>query len=138
MTYAGAIAGIKTAIAGVTGIKKVINGLPTSPQNLPLCYLEASSGERSQAGQLTANKYRVIATVCVPWQDNTLAEDQIAPFINTVPAAIDANPALSGAVNLAKVTEWRTDVRAIAETQCRVIDFTIEVLDKAPYRTAGF
>jgi hypothetical protein len=135
MSFVTASANLKTTLATVTGIRKVLNGFPTSPQNLPLCYIEAGSGERSQAGQLTANTYRIIATVCVSWQENALAEDQIAPFIDRVPDAIDADPTLGDAVNLARVEAWRTDVRAIAETQCRVVDFTIWVRDKKTYQS---
>lgn len=138
MTYALAIAAIKTTVGTVPGIKRVVNGFPLAAQNLPLCYLEASSGARNNVGQLVSNHYQVLAVVCVIWQDSMFAEDQIAPFINTLPAAIDANPTLGGAVSLVQVISWRTDVRAIADVQVRAVEFTIDVLDKKPYHTPGF
>jgi hypothetical protein len=57
------------------------------------------------------------------------------PFIDRIPDAIDADPTLGSAVNVARVAEWRTDVRAIGETQCRVVDFIIWVRDKKEYQS---
>lgn len=126
---------VKAILFTVTGMKYVMLGYPTSNQNPPLCYIEADSGERTQAGQLTSNTYRIIATVCVSRHDNTLAEKEIAKFIDALPDAVDADPTLGGAVNLARVDAWRTGNRPIGEMDARVCDFTIWVREKKSYQS---
>jgi hypothetical protein len=140
VSYLAAIENLRSTIAAIPGISVVRVGFPSSVQRTPLVYLEADSGDRNAAGQLTANTYRIIASLCVPMQDNTAAESQIAPFINSLPAAIDINATLDGACNIAKVTGWRTDVRPIggqsgeAANMYRIVDFTVSILDKGAYR----
>jgi hypothetical protein len=59
VSYTLCIAQLKTTLAGVTGIKKVVNGYPTSLQAWPLIYLHADRGERAKPGgsQMTVNTY---------------------------------------------------------------------------------
>lgn len=139
MSYTACIAALKTTLATVSGVTKVVNGYPTSMQAWPLVYLHADRGERGMAhGQVTSNAYSVTATLCLPFQDNAIAEESIAPFINSIPAAIDASQALDGACNVAYVASWLADVRDMGGTgdtavRCRVIDFTVFIRDKGPF-----
>jgi hypothetical protein len=78
----------------------------------------------------------VTATLCLPFQDNYIAEDSIAPFLNSIPAAVDANATLGDTCNVAYVTTWlagwggrATDVREMGGTgdtaiRCRVVNKT--------------
>jgi hypothetical protein len=137
VSYSLCIAQLKTTLAGVTGIKKVVNGYPTSLQAWPLIYMHADRGERAIPGgsQMTVNSYSVTATLCLPFQDNYIAEDGIAPFLNSIPAAVDANATLGDTCNVAYVTTWLADVREMGGTgdtaiRCRVVDFTVFIRDK--------
>lgn len=140
--YTDVVAGLLGALRTLPTLKKVQNGAPSSAQNMPLAYIEFDTLERSTAGQLTSNKYRVLVTVVVPFQDNILAEDQIAPFVNSVPAAIDADATLDGRVHLARVPTAQSGRTVgyleIAGVLCRAVSFTVDVLEKQAYRTEGF
>lgn len=139
MSYAAAITSLKTTLAAIPGIRKVVTGFPTSVQTAPLIYLEAADGERVPSppdGQVVKNHYRVTATLCVPFQDNAIAEDQIAPYIDLIPLAIRAWS--ESAREVAYCISWRTDVRAIggtageAATTYRVVDFIIQIVQRDP------
>lgn len=134
MSYSTAVAALKTTVAAVTGIKLVKNGRPLVTDALPLVYLEADNGDRNIAGQIVANTYRIRIGLVVSRQGQTLAEDEIGPFINSLPAAIDQNPTLSGAVNFARVTSWITSYPDWTEKESRSIEFVCEVLEKGSYR----
>jgi len=139
MSYAAAIVSLKTTLAAVSGIRKVVTGYPTSVQAWPLIYMEAAEGERvpnPPNGQVIKNHYRVTATLCVPFQDNAIAEDQIAPYIDSIPLAVRTWSEIAREV--AYCISWRTDVRAIggsqgeAATTYRVVDFVIQIVQKDP------
>lgn len=139
MSYLAAITSLKTTLAAIPGIRKVVTGFPTSVQTAPLIYMEASDGERAPhppTGQVKLNRYRVTATLCVPFQDNAIAEDQIAPYIDSIPVAI--KDWCNSARISAQCVSWRTDVRAIGGTQgeaattYRVVDFVIEIAQNDP------
>lgn len=136
VSYTACIASLKTTLGAVSGVRKVLNGRPTAAQNWPLVYLWADRGERAapMGSQVTVNTYYVTATLCVPFQDNYVAEDGIGAYLNSIPAAIDANPTLTSACNVAYVVDWRGDVREIGEVQCRVVDFTVLIRDKSTYQ----
>lgn len=141
MSYTACVAALKTTLAGVSGVTKVVNGYPTSLQAWPLIYLHADRGERAapMGSQRTVNSYTVMATLCVPFQDNYIAEDSIGPFINSVPAAVDVGATLGGAASVAYVTGWLADVRDMGGTgdtavRCRVIDFTVFIREKGGYK----
>lgn len=137
MSYVLSLASLKQTIAAVPGIARVIIGYPTSVHVWPLVYLEAESGDRGPSppnGQVIKNRWRILASLCVPMQDNTTAEDQIAGFIDSIPLAIRV---------VAETTRqqmwcsrWATGVRAIGgsasepATTYRVVDFTVEVIER--------
>lgn len=134
MSYSAAAAALRTTLAGVSGIRKAITGQPSTAQNLPLAFLEADSGDRTQAGQVTVNTYRIGVSVLVPFQDNTSSEDAIAPFINSVPAAIDANATLTSTANVAWVSSWQADYFTIGEVLTRRVRFIVEIRDKGSWQ----
>lgn len=140
MSYVTAIAALRTRLATVSGIKVVVNGLPSSAHNLPLIFLEADNGTHRVEHQVAVNVYRVTATVCVNWQGNHLAEDELAPYINSVPVALETDPTLGGVVNGANAMEWRASgpdgYPVIADVKCRAVVWTIQVVDKPAAATA--
>ncbi len=144
MSYVTAAAGLKAVLLTLRtegGLRAVLKGAPTSPQALPLAFMEADSGTRMIAGQLTVNTYRVRVSVLVPFQDNVLAEDALEPWINSLPAAIDANATFTGAVKSAQVTDWTAGYMTFdsgdKEIKTRRIEFTVSILEKTNYKTGG-
>lgn len=140
MSYSAAIAGLKSRIQTVSGLAVVLDYEPQSFQDLPAVYLLLDSFQRTQAGQVTAMRYRVLARLCVRWQDNARAELELIPFVNSIPAAIDADPTLGGAITrgAAQVAE---DANAIAGfvriggTMYRSLDIYVDIIDKAAFQS---
>jgi len=100
--------------------------------------MEADSGTRANVGQLTVNTYRVRVSVLVAFQDNVLAEDALEPWINDLPAAIDADATFASAVNSAQVTDWTAGFMTFdsgdKEIKTRRIEFIVQILEKTPYK----
>lgn len=130
MSYATAAAALKPLVAAVTGIRFVQHGRPMVVDNPPLVFLEPDNGDRTYAAQMVGAVYRVRVVVVVSRQGQTLAEDQIAPFINSLPIAIDADPTLGGAVTWAKVTSWITSYPEYTEKPTRSLEFICEITEK--------
>jgi hypothetical protein len=139
MSYETAEAALRTAIKGVTGVGAVVSGQPASVQHWPLVYMAFDGMSRTQHGQLTENRYRVLMRLCVPVQDNARVEAVIKPFVNRIPAAIDADPTLGGRVNLAycegsPLGDGDTYLE-IAETTCRAVTFVAVLVEKGTYQS---
>lgn len=140
MSYSAAIAGLKSAIETVDGLQLVLDYEPTSIQRLPAVYLLLDSFRRSTAGQVTAMHYRVLTRLCVRWQDNEKAEQELIPFVNSIPAAIDADPTLGGAVTRG-FSQVDPDAPAlggfvrIGGVMYRSLDIFVDITDKGAYQS---
>ena len=140
MSYSAAIAGLATAVRGVPGLHSVLDYEPIAFHEVPAVYLLLDSFSRTQAGQVTVMRYRVLCRVCIAWQDNEGAERELIPFVNSIPAAIDADPTLGGAITrgAAQVAE---DANAIAGfvriggTMYRSLDIYVDIIDKAAFQS---
>lgn len=140
MSYSAAIAGLKSAVETVDGLNLVLDYEPTSLQRLPAVYLLLDSFTRTQGGQVTAMRYRVLCRLCVRWQDNEKAEWELIPFVNSIPAAIDADPTLGGAITrgVAAVAEDAPAIGGfvrIGGTMYRSLDIFVDIIDKAAYQS---
>lgn len=131
MSYTEAITYLHTRLATVTALKKVLNGIPTTAHNLPLAFTEAADGTRLRGAQVTGNEYFIDISVLVEFQDNVLAEDQIAPFINSVPDAIETRRDRA-ALNGVQVVEWVADYYVIGDKTTRRVRFRTKVTEKGP------
>lgn len=130
------LTGLHERFATVSGIAKLLKYEPTTIQAFPTLYSLLDTVERSQAGQLTVMRYRVLNRIIFRWQDNEQAELELIPFVNSVPAAIDADAKLGGRVDsgLARVT----DIQAVFVTigaLYRALDIYTEVLEKQPFKS---
>lgn len=147
MSYAAIAEGLSEVLATATGVELVLDHEPTSVQAWPLVYHLFSDGDRSISGQVTRMTYRTLARVCIRWQDNDAAEAELNALLNAIPAAIDADPQLSGVLaenNLTgyhggkvKVTTISSGFATIGGVLVRVLDVTIESFEKFPTRMAG-
>jgi len=149
VSYADAMEGIKEALQRVEGLPFVQGepfihtGIPTSPQAFPLVFFYFARAARTTSGQVIANKYVVAIRVCVKWIDWLIAEEQIAPFVNSIPAAFDPGTrdtlghlyaTLGGRVNNAQITDIRSGDSDgwidIGDTRLRSILFELTVTSK--------
>lgn len=131
-TYANIISGLHTVLAGVTGIDVVLNYAPTAVHDTPLIYTILDSAEISRGAQVTTRKFRIMHRLVVPWQDNEQAEIQIMPFVDSIPAAIDADPTLGGVITsgMAQIVDIEAAWINIAGVEYRALDFYSLVTDK--------
>ena len=94
MSYPATIAGLKERLESVDGLNLVLDYEPTSLQRLPAVYILLDSFR--QVGELPVYIYRILVRLLVRWQDNEKAEWELMPFVNSIPAAIHADPTLGG------------------------------------------
>jgi hypothetical protein len=156
MTYATAMPGITARLASVAGLgtldqggpgerPAVIEGEPTSVDACPLVYYLFQSGETIAPGQLSGMKYVVMIRVLVPWADNPGSEADIAPFVNSIPAAFDAKQhdgdghsfaKLGGLVDLALITAINSGedqgFHTVASVPYRSITYELTIKENKP------
>jgi hypothetical protein len=137
MSASTVYAGLAERFATVSGIKQLGLGEPTSIHDLPALYSAYEGFERGQAGQITTMTHRFVHRLVIRWQEFAQAEAQLLTFIHAIPAAIDADPKLGGRIpsGLARITGAAGGFTTIGKTKYRVVDFTSEVLEKAPFQS---
>ena len=99
----------------------------------PCCYTLLDSWEHSQQGQMTINRYRVLARVCIRWQDFEQAELELDPYPGRMADAIDADRHLGftgGGAPHASVTGGPAVFVTIGGVVYRALDVSIDVLEK--------
>jgi hypothetical protein len=124
-------------LATVTGIKVCLDYEPTEIQQPPIIYSLLDAFERSQAGQVTVMRYRILHRLVIAWVHNERAEQQLASFVNAIPAAIDADPQLGGRIasGLARIADGQAVWVKIGGTTFRCLDCYSDVLTKGAYRS---
>lgn len=140
MSYTTCRAALTEVLKGVQPrIPVILAYEPTQLQDFPTLYTLFASAERAaDSPGIIAMRYRLIARLCFRWQDNEGAELETEPYINALPAVIDANAGLGGVLNsgLAKVPTIQGVFVSIGGTVYRALDFTVDILEKAP-RSSG-
>lgn len=136
MSYATVIEGLKLRFATVPGIKTILDYEPTSAQDTPLLYMLFDEAPRTQTGQVTVMPYRILCRLCIRWQDNRYAEQELIPFVNSLPAAIDQDPTLGGKIasGMARVINVQGIFVTIGGVLYRALDVTVEAIDKGPWK----
>jgi len=139
MSYTAVVAGLVERFVTVSGLdaNKVLDYEPTSIQDTPTLYMILDEATRTQNGQVTAFTYRVRARLCIKWQDNQYAEQELAAYINSIPAAIDADPQLGHRITagMAQVVELIGEYISIGGVLYRVMNYFIEVKDKGGWQS---
>ena len=103
MSYSATVAGLKERLQTVNGLVQVLDYEPSAFHAVPAVYLFLDSFR--QVGELPVYIYRVVARLCIAWQENERAEHELIPFVNSIPAAIHADPYLGG-----RLTNGRANV----------------------------
>lgn len=143
MSYQGAIAGVLERLRTVAGLAAVLHGEPTAVHEPPIAYCLFDGFRRNYPGQLVEVRYQIMIRVVVAWQDNAAAEDELAVFVNSIPAAFSAGPldveqrrTLGGRVNAASITGARSGegsgFHTIGGALYRTATFDLDVLEKQP------
>ena len=124
-------AALLSQLSPVCGASHTFGYEPTSIDP-PCLYLLLDSWEHSQAGQVTINRYRVLARVCIRWQDWEQAELELDPYPGLLAAAIDADHHLgfTGRAPHATVTGGPAVFVVIGGVTYRALDCSIDVLEK--------
>ncbi len=142
MSWQAAIPGVLERLQSIAGLTLHV-GQPTTVHSFPLAYFYYSRGTARQSVQVDPTRYVAVIQVVVRWQDNTEAERELAPFVNSIPDAFDGRTrdanghtynTLGGRVNQAKIIDIRADgddgFLIIGETKLRGCLFELEILDK--------
>lgn len=134
MSYVAISAALHTVLAAVSGIATVIEYEPKSIQAYPTIYSLLDSFECvDRAGSpVKRTHYRTQHRLCLRWQDPAAAETDVRVYTDAIIAAIDADPRLGGALTngIAVITGGDTGWQTIGGTECRVVDFYTDVLEK--------
>lgn len=129
-------AGLADCLETVSGLESVLLGEPSSVHEFPAVYGALQDVTRTQAGQVTAMRYTFLLRLVIRWQEREEAEAELLSYVNSIPAAVDADPLLGGAITqgLAKVTFGLAGFIELGGTTYRVLDFTADVLEKGAYQ----
>lgn len=142
MTYANAIPGLVERLQTVPGLTVHV-GPPTSAHQFPLAFFYLARSTALSGVQVRGAKYVVLVQVVVRWQDNTVAEQEIAALHDALVPLFDAQTrdanghaytTLGGRVNQTKIIDIRADgtdgFPTIGDTPLRGCVFELELLDK--------
>lgn len=143
-TYADIVAALVTRFKTVTALNKentkskpvgVLDYEPQTIQKAPVLYGVLTSFDRNQTGQVTNMIYIMTWRLCIQWQDNQQAERALMPFINLIPAALDADRTLGGVQGMgeARIESATAGYVGIANTLHRIVDYRVRITHKAPY-----
>jgi len=140
MSYQTMIEGLKERMETVDGAADVLDYEPQTIGPTPCIYLRFEGYSRRQAGQVTTMHYRVLARAVFLWQDNQKSEHELIPFVNSIAAAIDADPEMGGRVTRGSVQvdpdqSARGGWVPIGDILYRVLDVFIDITEKAAYQS---
>lgn len=149
-TWADAMDGIQERLESVPGLALVIAGEPSSMPvdafDVPLTplayYLYAGTDSLTQRPK-RGDKQLAMIRVLVRWLDNESSEAELAPFVDSVPAAFDPReadddghplPTLGGRVGVSELRSAESGEGAgfhtIAEVPYRSITWTLAITRK--------
>jgi hypothetical protein len=132
VSYATVLGGLHTVFESVGGIAAVLDYEPTTVQVSPLMYSLLDSVEVTRAGQVMAYRYHIMHRLMVPLQNNPQAEQILIPYVNSIPAAIDADPHLGTVLTNGIATIESIDAVFVtfAGVVFRALNFYSNVLEK--------
>lgn len=129
------VAGLTTVFQGVTDLTTVLDYVPRGIQTTPLLYTEDISTQYEDASDAVQAEYREVHRLkhrlVLSWQDDEQCEIQLRAFKDSIPAAVKADPKLSGALadGWARIVSaesgWMAD--ASGNLNYRICDFYSEV-----------
>lgn len=133
MSYALAIDALHDVIKAVTGITAATIGEPSSVQVVPFIYSELEGFDSDEMNDVKQFTYRSLHRLCLSWQNQQVAEALLAGYVNTIPAAVDADSRLGGAVRNAEIVNGSANWVTIDGTEYRSMEFHSEIIEVLPY-----
>jgi len=132
MSYATVLTGMHVRFATVSGIAAMLTYEPQTVQVSPLLYSVLDNVEITRSGQVRAYRYRILHRLLVPWQNNPQAELLLIPYVNSIPAAVDADPHLGTVLSsgIAEIERIDAVYVTFAGVVFRALDFYSNVLEK--------
>jgi hypothetical protein len=117
---------------GGGAIVEVLDYAPTAIHDVPMIYTLLENVEYSESGQVKTQRYRIQHRLLVRWQDNEQAEIEAQPYVDSIPAAVRADPHLGGRLTsgYAQITECQAGWVTIAGVEYRSLDFISTVVEK--------
>ena len=95
MSYTAVLAGMKEAFETVSGIDNVLNYEPNIVSVTPLLYTIFRGYTKVEQGTTRAVHYRMLHRLCIARADEEASETTLASYVDSIPAAIEANPKLN-------------------------------------------
>ena len=133
MSAAAARTGIIERIKTIQGLR-VLSYEPTTIQATPLAFVFYAGATQAQRGQVLVSRWRFGVRVCVAFQDNLIAEDQLVAYADSIPAAINADRTLGNRANVTGIVEQSAEgpdgYYDIAGVLFRSCVFRFDVIDK--------
>lgn len=134
MSYRTCLEGLEERLKTVVGVKLVLRGEPTSLHNLPAIYslFDSFDEEETDNAHLKTIRWRTLHRLCIRWQDNEAAENELIDFLERIPDAVAADPKLDGRLHhtgYAHITAGDAGFVTINGTEYRSCDFLSEVLE---------
>lgn len=143
MSYLLVIPEIKIRLEAVSGMALVEAGEPKQIAQTPYAYFMFARG--LPIGQTDGMTYIVMIRVMVPWLDNDSAEEDIAPFVHSIPdtfspRTIDGNghayAKLGGTVDSAIIKTLDSGEQGgfhtVKDTPYRSITYELEIKENNP------
>jgi hypothetical protein len=132
VSYATVLAGLTERLETLTGLKVVLEYVPKTILTTPLAYSVLESVDIRQSGQVTTREYRIQHRIVFAWVDNEGAELELIPYVDSVEAAVRADPHLGGRINsgYAEIAEINGGWATIGNIDYRVLDCYSHVVVK--------
>lgn len=132
MSYQSILEGLNERFATVAGIKTVLPYSPKSVQETPLLFSLPDVCETHRSGQVKANEYKTNHYLVFTWQDPERATQEMLPFLDSVPAAVEADPHLGGRLpnGYAEIDEWEITWLDIANVTYLAIRFQSTAIER--------
>lgn len=131
--------GLEERFRTIEGLEAIVLGEPTAIPSTPLLYAGYASADqimRSQAParNLDAITHTFAVRLVFDYQDNPQAEMQLLTLADSVPSAINDDPRLGNRLygGIASSTQALSGFARIADKVYRVLDFTVQVIEKRP------
>ncbi len=132
MSYTSVLEGLHERFATVEGIVSILPYSPTAIHDTPTLFSMPDEGQVHRSGQVKAREYRTNHYLVFRWQDSEQATQELLPFLDSIPAAVDADPHLGGRLNggMARVDEWEIMWLTVGSVDYIAIRFYSTVMER--------
>ena len=135
MSYADVVEGLHSRFGSLNTIQAILDYEPTAVQTLPTMYSLLDKVSRQyDGGSVVRITYYILHRLLFRWQDYEQAEEDLIPYVNSIPAAVDKDPQLGGLLvgGESAITAVDAVFVSIGGTIYRALDFTSESIELCP------